>query len=248
MNGIVLGGGGALGAYEIGAIKAMRELGYDYKVVTGTSVGSINGSFLVQKEFDRLEEFWAKITFEDILGHKFKWKNKSRETLIKAPLTGGFSLDGLRNLLEREIDEKKMRESDIKFGLVYTTGLGKYNPVKLENIEDGQVINYVVTSCSAIPFLKKNKLNGKKCYDGYFSENLPINLAAELGATKVVAIDVLKGRHRKVKDKNVKVFTLKPSKKMGFFLNFDNEKILENMKLGYDDVMSNDELKAFIKE
>ena len=248
MRGIVLGGGGSRGSYQIGALKALKELGFEYEVATGTSVGSINSCFLAQREYDRLISFWNEITYEDILGHTFKWKNKSRETFIKAPLKGGFSLDGLRNLLTKELDEKKLRESGIKYGLVYTKGFFKYNPMKLEDMEEGEVLEYIVNSCSATPFLKKNRFHGKKCYDGFFSDNLPINLAIELGAKKIVAIDIFRGFHKKVKNKDVEVFILRPSKKLGFFLNFDRDRVDRNMQLGYDDVMSNEELKAFIKK
>ena len=58
------------------------------------------------------------------------------------------------------------------------------------------------------------------------------------GAEKVVAVDVLAGFRKKVKDKNVKVYTIKPSKKLHFFLDFDNAYINELIQLGYDDIMS----------
>ena len=45
---VVLGGGGARGAYEVGVWQAMAELGMDYQVVTGTSVGALNGALMVQ--------------------------------------------------------------------------------------------------------------------------------------------------------------------------------------------------------
>ena len=42
--GLVLEGGGAKGAYEIGACKALEEMGMNITAVTGTSVGALNGA------------------------------------------------------------------------------------------------------------------------------------------------------------------------------------------------------------
>ena len=49
---IVLAGGGSRGAYQIGVWKALREMGIDYQLVTGTSVGALNGVLMVQQEYD----------------------------------------------------------------------------------------------------------------------------------------------------------------------------------------------------
>jgi len=132
-------------------------------------------------------------------------------------------------------------------GLVYTSPIRKYNQVEVKDIEDGKVIDYIITSCSAIPFLKRCKLNGKACYDGYYSDNVPINLAIDMGADKVIAINIMKGFKKKIKDKKLPIFMIKPKKKMKFFLNFDQDVILEYIALGYDEIMARkDELLAFI--
>ena len=48
---VVLAGGGSRGAYQIGVWKALRELGIEYQLVTGTSVGALNGVLMVQGDF-----------------------------------------------------------------------------------------------------------------------------------------------------------------------------------------------------
>lgn len=45
---IVLSGGGARGAYQIGVWKALRELNIKYDIITGTSVGALNGALMIQ--------------------------------------------------------------------------------------------------------------------------------------------------------------------------------------------------------
>ena len=47
---IVLAGGGTKGSYEVGVWRTLNELGIDYQIVTGTSIGSINGVFMASGE------------------------------------------------------------------------------------------------------------------------------------------------------------------------------------------------------
>ena len=68
---IVLAGGGSRGAYQIGVWKALREMGIDYQLVTGTSVGALNGVLMVQQEYDKALAVW-----EDIRCWGICWKGK----------------------------------------------------------------------------------------------------------------------------------------------------------------------------
>lgn len=47
-----MGGGGSRGSYQIGVWEALRELGIDYQIVTGTSIGALNGALMVQNDFE----------------------------------------------------------------------------------------------------------------------------------------------------------------------------------------------------
>ena len=58
MKAIVLSGGGAKGAYQIGVWKALRKLHYQYDIVTGTSVGALNGAFFVQGNYKEALWMW----------------------------------------------------------------------------------------------------------------------------------------------------------------------------------------------
>ena len=64
---IALAGGGTKGAYQVGAWKAMRELGIPFDIVTGTSIGSVTAALMVQDDFDRAWELWTHITEEQIM-------------------------------------------------------------------------------------------------------------------------------------------------------------------------------------
>jgi len=56
MYGVVLEGGGARGAYQIGVYKALIEEGIEVGGIAGTSVGALNGAVLVQGDFEKAYE------------------------------------------------------------------------------------------------------------------------------------------------------------------------------------------------
>jgi len=57
---LVLSGGGARGAYQIGVWKALRELNIDIVAVYGTSVGAINGALIAYGDYDFAEKAGLK--------------------------------------------------------------------------------------------------------------------------------------------------------------------------------------------
>ena len=240
-NGLVLGGGGARGAYQIGAIKALNELGYTYSVVTGTSVGAINALLLAMHEFETLKEIWINLDYDKVVKHDYKSKNKSRETFIKGILHNGLSIEPLEKIIREIVNPKKIKNSDIKSGIVYTKRFRKYFPIKMQEVDENDIHDYLIASCSATPFLKKKKIDNYTCYDGYYSDNLPVKLAIELGATKIIAIDVMKGFRKKVDTSKIEYLYLSSSKKLGFFLNFDNVHVNDLINMGYEDIMTNKE-------
>ena len=64
---VVLSGGGARGAYQAGAWKALRELDYQFDIVTGTSVGALNAAMMASGDFDRAITLWQEISPEAVL-------------------------------------------------------------------------------------------------------------------------------------------------------------------------------------
>lgn len=248
-NGLVLGGGGAKGAYQIGSIMALMELGYEYEVVTGTSVGALNSVLLALKKYDLLKEVWTTIDFDRVVDHDYKWKNKVLETFVKGILKGGLPLDPLADLIYDLVSPFELKKSDIKCGIVFTTPFKNYTPIIIKEADENKILDYIITSCSAFPFLKKKSLDGKRCYDGFYSDNLPVKLAKELGATRIIAIDVMRGFRQEVDVTDIKYMYIRPSQRTGFFLNFDNDHVNNLIELGYKDIMNKkDEILEFIKD
>src|SRR5665647_1013859 len=81
--GLVLSGGGAKGAFEIGVWKAIRECDYPIGAVIGTSVGAINAAMIAQNNYDMAMEFWSKITISHVLNLNKTVTNNYVETWSK---------------------------------------------------------------------------------------------------------------------------------------------------------------------
>ena len=62
--GLVLAGGGAKGIYQLGAWQAIRELGIEFSVVVGVSIGSINGALIASDSFDAAKQLWEDASLE----------------------------------------------------------------------------------------------------------------------------------------------------------------------------------------
>ena len=69
-TGLVLSGGGAKGAYEIGVYIALKKLRKKIDIVTGTSIGAINGMLITQKDLKGALKFWNHVNFKTIYDEK----------------------------------------------------------------------------------------------------------------------------------------------------------------------------------
>ena len=66
MLAIVLSGGGAKGAYEMGVWKALKKLKIRYQIITGTSIGPLNGMMILQNHFYKCLRMWKNISYDII--------------------------------------------------------------------------------------------------------------------------------------------------------------------------------------
>ncbi len=251
MNGLVLEGGGGKGAYHIGAYKAIRELGIEVNGVAGTSVGALNGAMIVQHDFEKVYNLWENMTYERVINikshelDKIKNLDINSENLlylmkrIKIILNNkGLDITPLRNLLEENIDEDKLRNSDMDFGIV-TVSLSDMKPLRLyiDDIPKGRATEYLMAS-AYFPAFKLEKMDGKLFIDGGFYDNLPMGLLVEKGYDRLIAIRTHGiGRTRKINNKDIDITYIKPNESLGGTLDFSTENARKNLKLGYYDAL-----------
>ena len=245
---IALGAGGARGAYQIGAWKALRELGVDYDIVVGSSIGSVNGVAMVQDDYDLALDLWKNISVDkifagdvdldfepqDIIGST----EKLVSLLINILTNKGLDISPFLDLLNDIVDEDKVRTSAREFGIVaLRVPLIKGMEITKEKMKVGYMAKYILASSSAFPVFPVCEVDGNKYIDGGYYDSLPINFARNLGAEEVVAIDVsLSTTHEEELSSNDVIY-IKSAWSLGPFLDFDNESIMRNMDLGYNDTM-----------
>lgn len=224
---LVLGGGGSRGSYQIGVWQALREMDIDIDIVTGTSVGAINGAMVIQDEFDLSLSLWKELETNKILDVGLDRKDE-------APL---------KKLLNQYIDEKIVRKSKVDYGLV-TVELPGLNPHHLykDNIPEGKLIDFILASSALFPAIKYQDIDNIKYVDGGYSDNLPVDMALKKGATHVVAVDLdTAGIVRKKPLEQTEHLILIHCKwDLGSILVFDKNTAKRNIRLGYLDA-----LKAF---
>lgn len=226
---LVFSGGGAKGSYQIGVWKALRKLNIKIDIVTGCSIGSINAALFATNKYYIAKRMWKKITTDDLFS---KDENKVFKDI-------GLKTDKAVPYLNKLINEKKLHKSKIDYGLV-TFNYKKKTPKILtkKDIPEGKLIDYILASSTFYPFIEKKKIDDDYYIDGGFYDNMPINLAIDMGATEVIAVDLKNiGIKRKVENKNIPITTITYNLNDYGTLVFTKEKAKQRIKLGYNDTM-----------
>ena len=251
MYGVVLEGGGAKGAYHIGAYKAVLENGFDVGAIVGTSVGALNGAMIVQGDFDKAYELWENVNYTDIIKANEEEIDRLKDIrLTKEDLRillnklrevikdGGFDITPLKNLLDQHIDEEKIRDSKVNYGLV-TVNISDLKPLKLfkEDIPYGEMKNYILASCY-LPVFKKERISGKFFLDGAYYNNLPFDMLVEKGYSDMIIIRTnALGIARRVPIEEYNIITIAPSDNIGNSFTYEKNIAVQNLKLGYFDAL-----------
>ncbi|ADQ15118.1 patatin-like phospholipase family protein [Halanaerobium hydrogeniformans] len=251
MYGLVLEGGGAKGAYHIGALKAIEELDIKISAVAGTSIGAMNGAMYVQGKLDEAYDYWYNVSTSQVLDIEDKYLSqllnltinqdnisyfiaKAKELLQNKGLDSSY----LKSILKENIDERLLRSSDIDFAIV-TLSLSDFKPLELflEDIPEGKVIDYILAS-SYLPAFKLERIDGKILIDGGFYNNLPIKTLLDKGYKKLIAIRTYGlGDIEKKEDEDTEIIYINPSEDLGRMLNFDQENARRNIQMGYYDTI-----------
>lgn len=170
--GLVLGGGGARGFVQVGALKAFREKSVDFDICVGTSVGSIVGAL-----------YCAGITPEEMA--------QAAEQLDIGDLHGKFLFKSddprkIGNVVYNLIGDAKIEDLPKKYAAV-ATDLKTGKQVILDR---GSVAN-AVSASSAFPIIYSPlAIDGMNLSDGGLVNNIPADVCRMLGAKKTVTVDV----------------------------------------------------------
>lgn len=252
--GIVLEGGGARGAYQVGAWRALKEAGVKIKGVSGTSVGALNGAMICMDELEKAEEIWGNMDYSTVLDVDAKvidsLKKLNPKTFnftemaaeVRRIVKGrGLNIDPLKALIETMVDEDKIKNSPCEL-YVTTLSVSEVKEVNFDvkTAEKGTMKDMLLAS-SYFPGFKNDKLFGKTYMDGGSVNNVPINILADRGYKDIIVIRIYGiGVDREklfTLPEDVNIYRIAPKRNLGGILEFEAEKAKKNMKLGYFDAM-----------
>lgn len=246
--GLVLAGGGAKGAYQIGAWKALREMGITFEAIAGVSIGSINGALIAAGDYDKAIEMWNSVSLDkgvkinetlpdpDNLFSKKNWGALFKEVLRN----GGIDASPLEEYIKVYIDEKKIRENNIPLGIITVQLNQKVSGLELfiDEIPEGELVDYLLAS-SNIPLVTNIGPEGEKYLDGGVYDNTPVMTLKKRGYNRLIVIDIanIKGVAYNLDFSNSNIVYIKPydTDDLGAAFDFDPELNKKRMALGYLD-------------
>ena len=245
-------GGGAKGAFHVGALDAFFERGYRFDMIMGTSIGALNGAMVAEGEFDTLKRLWEQAAIskvadlDDIKFEQLMKGDYDRELIIylvkkaRQAISGrGLPMDKVRYLVDKYVDEQKLRSSDIDYGLVTVSVSDGWKPLELfkDEVPEGMLKEYILAS-AYFPLFNRPEIGGKRFIDGGMYNNCPVNPLIRRGASEVVAIRTGSNMPSvKVVDRTVKVLYVEPSESLGSTIDLRKERVGYNVRLGYFDAL-----------
>ncbi|MEY2475703.1 MAG: hypothetical protein QOG87_1018 [Actinomycetota bacterium] len=183
---IVLGGGGNLGATQVGMLRALLERGVEPTVLIGCSVGALNAAGLAADPtmagVDRLEQIWRELDGEAIVAPgrlSALWLMTRKYRALQAN-------DGLRKLLETSLPFRSFEEARVPLHVVATsmrTGGERW-------FSQGPVVEPILASAALPAVFPPVEINGELLIDGAVVNNVPISKAVEVGATRIYVLHV----------------------------------------------------------
>ena len=244
--GLVLSGGGTKGAYQIGVLKALRELKVKIKAVAGVSIGALNGALFLQKDKEKAEALYSNIKMKDIMDTPKIDEEKNIFDITNLPLLISYyskqkGLDNtpLRKTIEENINIDEIYNSKIDFGIM-TYSVNNKAPIEkfIDEIPKEQLVEYLLAS-AAFPFFKPQKVGEDECLDGGVYDNAPINMLIKRGYKNIIVVDINGlGMTQKVIDKeNIYMKVIHPSEDLGGSFEFNKERMQKNIMMGYLDTM-----------
>ncbi|KAM9454312.1 patatin-like phospholipase domain-containing protein 6 isoform 2-T2 [Clarias gariepinus] len=179
---LVLGGGGARGCSHVGVIKAMEEAGIPIDLVGGTSIGSFIGALYAEER--------SAVRVKQRAREWSKAMNSVFKTVLDLtyPITSMFSGSAFNTSISNVFEDKQIEDLWLPYFNVTTDITASSMRVH----KDGCVWRYVRASASYTPYLPPlcDPKDGHLLVDGCYVNNVPADIARNIGAKTVIAIDV----------------------------------------------------------
>jgi len=201
---LVLQGGGALGAYQVGVYEALHEAGIAPHWVIGTSIGAINAALIVgskpEERLDKLCEFWSRVTNDMFVpGGLPPWLATATRNMLAItsgvpsffspnPLafagphhklgpesSGYYSVAPLRRTLEDLIDVTELNRGDTRI----TVGASCVRTAEMRYFDSRDMplgIDHIMASGALPPGFPPVRIDGELYWDGGILSNTPVEV------------------------------------------------------------------------
>ena len=184
MLGIALEGGGAKGAFHMGALQACVETGNIPAAIAGTSIGAMNAAMFAQGDFEKALELWQRVSGSDVFtpdDEKLIYADLQKldlkgfvsilEAVRQVFSEGGIDNTNMKKIIDDYIDPQKLMASPMDFGIV-TFALPELKPVEIFKKDMGleNIKTYILAS-AAFPGFQRVSLGGSHFVDGGVYDN-----------------------------------------------------------------------------
>jgi NTE family protein len=181
----VLGGGGVLGAHEVGMLRALSEASIGPDLVVGTSVGAINGALVAADPAAaaaRLGQMWQG----EALQQAFSETVWGRAVRLARSGTHLHSIEPLRRLLDDMLPAGDFADLELPFHCVAAS----IERASAHWFSSGPIVPAVLASCAVPGLLPPVEVDGEHYFDGGLVDSIPVGRAVALGARIVYVLQV----------------------------------------------------------
>lgn len=252
--GLVLGGGGAKGSYQIGVLKALMEFEVHKKIecLAGTSIGAMNGVMLMSDlTNEEMRQLWNKIDNEKVYVDGYG--------RFKDDLKGIFSIKEVYKLLVENLSVENVHKSRIQgFATIVNIPddsiihqLDKHF-MKLETIHLNKApdpFKIALASASIPVIFGPTKIEDSYYIDGGMIEILPVQALIDQNCDLIITVSLYTTVDIKQFKDKVSIIDLTPEMPLGLdpssSLNFSKKIMERNIELGYNNTI---EIMTFLEE
>lgn len=181
----VLGGGGHMGAYEVGMLQALFEHGIEPDLIVGTSVGALNGAAVAAEPSPdtvaQLRSVWTSLAEDRVFGGSF--------------ITGAANLFRTRTHLHsnrplRDLIAQVAPATFAELKVPFQCVTACIERASEHWFSEGPLVEAVLASAAVPGVLPPVEIDGEHFIDGGIVNSIPISRAVELGATEVYVLHV----------------------------------------------------------
>jgi NTE family protein len=184
LTAFVLAGGGSLGAVQVGMLAALARRGLVPDLIVGASVGAINAAYYAaepdERGVERLKRIWLELRRTDVfplspIASMLGFFGKTDHLITPGPL---------RSLIQSQLPYERLEDAPLPCYVVATDALEGTEVV----LSSGPAAAALLASAAIPGVFPPVLLDGRFLVDGGVSNNTPISIAVELGATRVIVL------------------------------------------------------------